>query len=262
MTVPDPQTISQHVQWLLQWADDLVRTRKWTEADSVFQSAVKSDRTPTSLIAHASALAEQERFHESICQLTKAIDIAVPMGDRKGLSTIYHNLASIYREIGDTKLARRFQQHAVSMTDECGSEELLGLANDAWLARRMDLAECLAGTAADIDDEDDIPSLEAATTAGLMSSILRDPREGIKPLLRSLSRHRVLGEWRLMGIDFLNLSVLFGELGRHRGEMALVRRAIRCFDHAPAPLSSVKAHRLLAHLERLHRLRKCDPCLN
>ncbi len=264
MTKPEPAFASSHVAWLLKWADDLVRARSWAEADAVFQRAIAVDASPCSGIAYGCALAEQERFHEALCQLTAALDIAQRRGDRDALATIYHNLAAIYRELGDNDLARRFQQRAISQVDDCGPDELLGLANDAWLAERLELAECLAGTAADIDEEDDFrePSPEVEATLGLLKGFLRDPREGIRPLLRAYSRHKAIGELRLMGNDLLNLSALLGELGRHRGELACVRRAIACFDSAPAPVSAAKARRLMAHLERLRQLRQFDPSRN
>ena len=65
-----------------------------------------------------------------------------------------------------------------------------------------------------------------------------------------------------MGNDLLNLSALLGELGRHRGELACVRRAVACFDDAPAPVSAAKARRLMTYLERLRQLRQFDPSRN
>lgn len=264
MTKPESAFASSHVAWLLKWADDLVRARSWSAADAVFQRAISLDASPCSCIAYGCTLAEQERFNEALCQMTAALDIAQNRADRNELATIYHNLAAIYRELGDNDLARRFQQRAIAHVDDCGPDELLGLANDAWLAERHELAECLAGTAADIDEEDEYrePSAEVEATLGLLNGFLNDPREGIRPLLRAYARHKAAGELRLMGNDLLNLSVLLGELGRHRGELACVRRAIASFDDAPAPVSAAKARRLLAHLERLRQLRQFDPSRN
>lgn len=264
MTKSESAFASSHVKWLLKWADELVRTRSWSEADAVFQRAVALDVSACSGIAYGCTLAEQERFNEALCQMTAALDIAQRNGDRHALATIYHNLAAVYRELGDNDLARRFQQRAISQVDDCGPDELLGLANDAWLAERLELAECLAGTAADIEEDDEYrePSAEVEATLGLLTGFLHDPREGIRPLLRAYARHKAAGELRLMGNDLLNLSALLGELGRYRGELACVRRAITCFDNAPAPVSAAKAQRLMAYLERLRQLRQFDPSRN
>ncbi len=264
MTNPEFKSASSQVEWLLNWASELVRTRSWSEADAVFQRATKVDPSPAGCIAYGCALAEQERFNEALCQLTAALDIAQKSGERAALATIYHNLAAVYRELGDNDLARRFQQRAIAMVDDCGPEELLGLANDAWRAERLEMAECLAGAAADFDEGGlhGEMNAEVEATLGLLTGFLTDPREGIRPLLRAYSRHRATGELRLMGNDLLNLSALLGELGRHRGEMACVRRAIACFDDAPAPISAAKARRLLGYLERLRQLRQFDPSRN
>jgi hypothetical protein len=44
--------------------------------------------------------------------------------------------------------------------------------------------------------------------------------------------------------------------------MACVRRAIRLFDQAPAPVSAAKARRILALLERMDSLRTFDSSRN
>jgi tetratricopeptide (TPR) repeat protein len=262
MTKPVSTFGSSHVSWLLKWANDLVRTRSWNASDAIFLRAVAMDESPCSCIAYGCALAEQERFNEALCQMTAALDLAQYSGERSALASVYHNLAAIYRELGDIDLARRFQQRAISQMDDCGPDELLGLANDAWLAKRHELAECLAGTAANFDENSHEPSADIEATLGLLTGVLHDPSEGIRPLLRAYSRHKAAGELRLMGNDMLNLSALLGELGRHRGEMTGVRRAIACFDSAPAPVSAAKARRLMAYLERLRQIRQFDPSRN
>ena len=68
MTNPEFKTASSQVEWLLNWASELVRTRSWGEADTVFQRAIKVDASPAGCIAYACALAEQERFNEALCQ--------------------------------------------------------------------------------------------------------------------------------------------------------------------------------------------------
>ena len=117
----------------------------------------------------------------------------------------------------------------------------------------------------DADPEADDTAAGADASVHASMAILHrvtDPREGIRPLLRAYSRHKAAGELRLMGNDLLNLSALLGELNRHRGEMACVRRAIACFNDAPAPISAAKASRLLNYLERLRNLRQFDPSRN
>jgi tetratricopeptide (TPR) repeat protein len=264
MTNPEFAVASSYVVWLLRWADKLVRQRDWKNTDLVFQRAVAQDVSPCSCIAYGCALVQQERYREALDQMTTALDIASLTGDPSALAAIFHNFAAVYRELGDYDLARRFQQRAISKSDDCGPEELLGLSNDAWISGRKQLAASLAEAAAGLADseEDAAACIEAEASLDLIDGLLNEPHTGIRTLLRAYAHHRNVGDLRLMGTDLLNLSVLFGELGRYRGEIAFVRRAIRLFDQAPAPLSAAKARRILVLLERMHSLRTFDPSRN
>src|SRR5687768_16626899 len=105
MTKPEFAFASSYVVWLLQWADTLVRQRLWSDSDAVFQRAVAQDASPCSRIAYGCALVEQERYRDALCQMTAALDMASLSGDRSALAAIFHNLAAIYRELGDFDLA-------------------------------------------------------------------------------------------------------------------------------------------------------------
>lgn len=242
-----------------QQAELLTRQRKWAEADEFFAAAVADDDSPHSCIDYACALVAQERYHDAIQQMTGALDRASVTGDREALAAIFHNFASIYRDLGDFDLARRFQRRAIAQVDDCGPEELLGLANDAWVSGRWEAAELLAASAADLDET---TLVEAQGMLGVVTGMNGDPRDGIRSLLQVYRAHQAHGDYRGMGADLLNLSLLFGELGRHRGEMSLARRAIRCFEFAPAPVSAEKARRMLAALEKLQSVRDFDPSRN
>jgi tetratricopeptide (TPR) repeat protein len=259
MTSPDANDDRSRAIQNLRLAEQLSHQRKWAEADAHFAAAVDNDPSAGSCVEYGCALVAQERFHDAIQQMTFALDRASITGDRDALAAIFHNFASIYRDLGDFDLARRFQHRAILQVDECGPDELLGLANDAWVSGRPEGAELLAASAADFDD---VTRLEAQGTLAVIAGKNGDPRGGIRSLLQVYRSHRASGDYRSMGIDLLNLSVLFGELGRHRREMALVRRAIRCFDFAPAPVSAEKARRMLAMLERLQSAREFDASRN
>lgn len=245
-------------------ADNLIRAERhslageWIEADTHYSNAIDLDPSPASRIAFASSLATRECFHDAICQFTNALDMASAAGDREALGVIFHNLAAIYRELGDADLARRFQQRALLQMDDCGPKELLGLANDAWLSQRTELAACLASSCVEFSDED----FEAQATVGVITGLEEDPRGGIRSLIGVYRRHQVAGAQRLMGVDLLNLSVLMSAEGRYRTEIRLVRRAIEHFILAPAPVSAARARDLLANLERMQSLREFDPSVN
>jgi tetratricopeptide (TPR) repeat protein len=243
-------------------ADALALEGDWGAVDDCFAAAVARDQSPTSRIAFASSLAERERYHEALCQMTAALDLASADCDREALSVIHHNLAAIYRELGDFGLAQRFQQRAILEMDNCGSDELLGLTNDAWLSNRRQLAESLAESAVELGDGAG-PAIESEAMLAVISGLNSgNARDGIRSLLRAYRAHRAKSAYRLMGIDLLNLSLLFGEIGWPQGEISLVQRAIYCFDKAAASVSSAKAHRILALLTCAQSLRAFDPSRN
>ena len=245
----------------LRHAEQFGLAGRWSQADLCYSNAVSVDESPASRVAFGSSLAARERFNEAICQMTGALDLASASGDREALGMIFHNLAAIYRELGDSDLARRFQQRAILQMDDCGPAELLGLANDAWLSHRTELAGCLSAACADLDEDtgDESLTAEAQATLAVISGLSDDPREGIRSLIRVYRHHQTAGAERLMGIDLQNLSVLFSEVGWYRAEMNLVRRAIRHFEQAPAPVSAARARQILATLERVQSLREFDP---
>lgn len=262
MNDPESRDMRRQVYNNLCRAEAFVREGEWVAADDCFAKAVADDVSPASRIAFASSLAERERFYDALCQMTAALDLASADGDREALGVIYHNLAAIYRELGDAELAKRFQQRAILQMDDCGPDDLLGLANDAWLANRRTLAEGMAASAADLGEFPGQPN-EAEATAGLLTALTRgEERMGIRRLLRVYRQHKSKAAYRLMGIDLLNLSILFGEIGRHQGEITLVEQAIRCFDRAAAPVSSARAQQILATLLRARSLRDFDPTRN
>lgn len=253
--------LSSKVKRNLRAAERHALNGAWCDADACFQVAIESDATPVSRISYAGSLAERERYYEAICLFTEAIDRASASGNREALGVIFHNLAVIYRELGDADLARRFQQRALLQLDDCGPAELLGLANDAWLSKRTELASCLAESCVDLDTEIDV-DLEAQATVCMMSGLLDNPRDGIRSLIQVYRQHCSRKELRLAGIDLMNLAVLFAQIGWTQAEVSMVRRAIGHFDSAPAPVSASRSRQVLAQLERIQSLARFDPSWN
>lgn len=255
---------SPRVRMKLCRAERLAQQGRWSDADSRFIAAIALDRSPASRIAFANALAARERYHDALCQFTAALDLATGAGNREALGVVFHNLAAIYRELGDADLARRFQQRALLQLDDCGPPELLGLANDAWLSQRTELASCLVSSCIDPDADHDADSadLEVQATVGVMTGLLEEPRGGIRVLIDIYRQHCSAGAERLAGIDLMNLSLLLSEIGWYQFEISIVRSAIRHFQHAPAPVSVVRARHRLEILERAHSLRNFDPSMN
>lgn len=261
----DPEfKLSMQVTTELRRAELLGLQGQWLDAESHYAAAIQLDCTPVSRIAFGTSLASRELYHRALCCLTEAIDQASQVGAREALGVIYHNLAAIYRELGDYDLARRFQQRSILQLDDCRAVDLLALANDAWLSRRSEIATCLASSCTEIDSDDEPDSvlLEAQATVAITTGLAEDPRQGIRALIQVYRQHREANDVRLMGIDLLNLSALLSEIGWYRAEMSFVRRAINLFDQAPAPVSAVKARQTLGLLERMQSLRNFDPSKN
>lgn len=264
MLIPESKLPDRPVVGLLRRAERLAQIRQWSEADRCFSCAVALDQSPTSRIAFGASLATRERFNEAICHLTEALDMVTPIGDREALAAIFHNLAAIYRELGDADLGRRFQQRAIQQMDECGPTDLLALANDAWLSRRPEVASCLSASCVDLEDDDgdrDL-TLQGQATYGTITGMTEDPREGVRLLIHCCRQHRSTQQHRLSGIDLMNLAVLLSQFGWFRAEIRFVRQAIRHFDQAPAPVSAARARLILSNLERTQSLRDFDPSVN
>jgi Tfp pilus assembly protein PilF len=124
MTKPNA---SAYVEDLLFQAELLVDLREWKSADEVFRKALVLDKSPASRIAYGVCLAEQERYFEAISTFTPVLDGT----NRAAIGIVCHNLAAIYRDVGDADLARRFQWRATLSEDHADESDLLGMANDA-----------------------------------------------------------------------------------------------------------------------------------
>lgn len=231
-------------------AESLAAGREWTAADERFRRAITIDPTAASRIAYGTCLSHQERFFEAIQALTPLLEGT----DRDAVGIVCHNLAAIYRDVGEYELARRFQWKATLMQADSGPEELLGMANDAYCCERHDAAESLVMSAIEIDSDEDLDADLIATT-GLIHAQLASPREALLTLYMAYQRHQAEANFQRMGIDQLNLSLLFGELKRYRAQRTCLKRAIRWFERAPAPYSLQRARQLLARCDQMRSVR-------
>ncbi|WP_157605140.1 hypothetical protein [Schlesneria paludicola] len=240
---------------LLLRADECAERHEWSIADSLFCDAISCDATPRSRIAYGVYLTEQERYFEAISTFTVVLDGV----DRAAIAIVCHNLAAIYREVGDSDLARRFQWRATVMQEDLGSPEILGMANDALINGRHDLAETLIETAILMDDDpDDEPDPDLTATAALVHASTDSLEEGLLLLFQAYCRHRQVGNLRAMGLDLLNMASVFGTLDRPRAERKCLVRAIRCFGQASAPYSGSRAVQQLERLDRVQDVRMFD----
>src|SRR5262249_15223869 len=139
MTRYDSNAAMRSAAILTTQAERCARRRHWRKADTLFLEAVSTDPSPASRIAYGVCLAEQERYFESISMFMPIMEGT----DRRAIGIVCHNLAAIYREVGDFDLARRFQWRATLLQDESTAEDLVGLANDALINEHPEVAESL-----------------------------------------------------------------------------------------------------------------------
>lgn len=253
----DPSAWHEHAMNLVERAEVRAEQRDWAAADALFREAIQLDPAPRHRIAYGVCLAEQERFFEAISIFTPVLDSS----DRTAIGMVCHNLAAIYRTVDDDDLARRFQWRATLLQDDAGTEELLGMANDALLSQRPELAYSLATACQDVDGDDiddDSADGDVVATVALATAALDSFAEGLVTLYVAYLRHRETVDLRGMGTDMLNMSIMFGELDRPRAERRCLLRAIHHFEQCPAPYSLQRTQQLLALLNRRSTLRSFD----
>ena len=227
MKIPDTHGDSERVSELIIDAERSSKCRDWSRADELFHQAILLDTSPASRIAYGVCLSRQERYFEAISIFTPILD-----GDnQQAIGVVCHNLAAIYREVGDFELARRFQWRATLFLDDAGAEELLAMANDALANETYQTSESLLMAAIEMsgDVADEVRDGDLIATLGLIQAEITSPQQGMISLFSAYRRHQEVQDFRGMGNDLLNMSILFGRLQRHRAERACLKRAIRCF---------------------------------
>lgn len=253
MKKSDPVSGNDPASKLVAAAESLAERRDWGGADELFHQAIVMDPSPASRIAYGVSLANQERFFEAVSAFAPVLQGT----DRDAIGVVCHNLAAIYRDIGESELARHFQWKATLAQADSGAEELLGMANDAFACERHEAAESLVMSAVEIQlvDEDDNPDADLIAMSGLIEAATESPAEGVISVYIAYQRHQAESNFRKMGFDQLNLSILFGRVKRFRAQEACLKRAIRCFEQAPAPYSLQRARQLLDRFDRMRVVR-------
>lgn len=256
MTGPDPAANASQASNLVVLAESFAEQGDWQSADRLFLEALTLESSDSNRISYGVCLSKQERYFEAISNFTPVLD----GGDRSAISVVCHNLAAIYREVGDLDLARRFQWRATLLQDDSGTEEVLGMANDALASEHHETAASLVMTACDLNAEtsEDISDGDLVATTGLVNAALYSKEEGLITLFAAYRRHQAVRDLRGMGLDQMNMAVLFADLGRYRAERSCLMRAIRYFERASAPLSCQRARQQLDRLDRMQIVRSFD----
>jgi DNA-binding SARP family transcriptional activator len=77
------------------------------------------------------ALVQQERFHEAITHLDRAVDMHTACGSLRGQANALNSLGSAYGELGDLDVAVGYLQRALDLRRRCGDQygQAMSLAN-------------------------------------------------------------------------------------------------------------------------------------
>ncbi len=242
----------------LRKAERCCRERRWDVADFLFRRAVSEDPGPTAHLAYGRFLAERQRFHPAIVQFMHGLDAAQRADDVSVQAHVFSSLATIYRELGDSDLAQRFQRQALAIHDAADAGELLDWAADALLAGKLVLAEELTRGAwllvEETDDEE--TQADAQGLLGVIAARQGEHRMAVALLIRAARAHRDLGDDHGLGVDCLNLAEIVGLLGRTVWQRRFFSAAKNYFSRAGMPVSEIRALRRLQDLSRLELYRK------
>lgn len=256
MKKPDSVAAMHNAAKLTARAEACAERHDWKSADELFRQAVSLDTSPSSRIAYGVCLASQDRYFESISTFMPVLEGT----DREAIGVVCHNMAAIYREIGDFDLARRFQWRATLLQKDSVPEDLLGLANDALMSGHPEAAATLVLATCELDDSDieDTADGDLIATAALIKAKLDSARAGLYMLFAAYRRHQSAEDYRGMGADLMNMAMLFAELKRHQAERACLERAIQCYKRVPAPHACERARQQLDAYEQVHAVRSFD----
>lgn len=243
----------------------LTASGRWHDAEVTLRAVAESTGSHEARISLGTLLADRGQLHAAVREWTRVIDSAYVGGDRAALSAVYHNLAAIYRQLGDVDLARRFQQRSLTLQDACGPEDLLQLANDALSTRSWDLAESLldaaAGFASNGVETSDLTH-QILATRGLLLGLRGRPLVGIPLLRRSFHQNRLAGNDLLAGKDLVNLAALFDQTERPGLAILCLRGALRYFRAAEDAVEVNRARYLLRSAARARAWREFSPSCN
>lgn len=246
------------------WRDvaELLRTNQWAAAIALLRRWVDLTGCCEVRITLGALLADRQRYFEAIEQWTAVIEAASHSGRRDHLAAAFHNLAAVYRELGDYELARRYQQRALHYQDDCGPEELLQLANDALAASRWELANALLQSASELAADDESLHATLTATAGVAQALQGDLFTAVGLLRLAYRRHVADGDEREAGCDLLNLAATFRRTGRLRLEAKCLSRAAKHFAKAHAAIHHAQSLERRRQVDQLIALRSSNPLVN
>jgi Tfp pilus assembly protein PilF len=245
---------------ILRQAEHCRDRKQWNEADRLYRVAVATHDTIATRIAYGTYLADRQDYGGAIVHFTAGLEQAQRRGDLAAQAVVFHNLAAIYREVGDADLAQRFQRQSLAIEDSAGAAELLAWSQDALLSGRLSLAERLAQSALEIAEADADAGGVADSWGGLGVIAARkgNLRLSARMLIRAIRGHRDLGDEGGLGIDYQNLAEVCGLMGRFAWQREFFRAAGTFYDRTQMWASCKRVQVRLHELNRLAMYRDMD----
>lgn len=244
-----------HLQALLdagRWSDAIVTVRALLDRTEWLELRVTL----------GALLFERQHYRDAIVAWTAAIEPASQSGRRDVLAAVYSNLAATYRELGDTSLARRFQQQALRYQEDFGADDLLHLANDALAAGHLELAESLLDSMLDLLEDSPQWLAEIYATRGLIALRRGEPRDARRQLLTAYRAHRQIGDEAGAARDLLNAAEAFQMMHRLPAAERCLEQATQHFCDAEQPVWVAETMRRTDRLQRMISITTTDALRN
>lgn len=233
--------------------EQLTLAGRWHDAEVTLRAAGRETGILSIRVTLGTLLAERGDWRAAIEEWTAVIDEAQAVADTNALSAVYHNLAALYRESGDFRLAASFQQKSLSLLEEGRAEDFLQLAGDAIVRRQWDLAEKLLDVATGLDVDGDeqldiestaVQESEIEAMRGLLAGFRRDPHQARRALRTAYRNHSASGKEQLAAKDLVNLAAVLAQ----NGQPGL---AVYCLNAAEVHANRVSDPLLVNRIERL-----------
>jgi tetratricopeptide (TPR) repeat protein len=260
MSSPSTPSYATHEFWTA--VETLLNAGRWTDAAVTVRAVAQQSDQPAWRLTLGTLFYERGQRHLAIREWTEALEAAQQRGDWSIAVAAHHNLAAMYRDVGDHRLARSFQQRAVSLQSDCGPDELLQLGNDAVAAERWELAESLYQSAAELTTEESPLLTDLVATRGVLCGFQGEPLVGLRWLQQAYREHVALGDMIHAGKDLFNAAALFEQVQRLGWARFCLMHARDHFEAAGDAAWVQTATLSVQRLDELRRRQGFDPRWN
>ncbi len=253
---------------LLREASRLARTGQSLEARRLYLRALEQDECCRARNGFGIFLTRIESFSEAVDQFSRVLAAAQQQQDPRLFSVAAHNLATVYREMGQWTQAARCQQRALAAGLEAGQEYdaccHLGTAWDAIRAGELRYARQMLLASLSHYRRRRCRVGQADAQCGLGIIAYRDGAYVMAATCfwKAHRLHRAEGRRLEMARDLMNLGQLFLKIGRYRSAHRCLKSARAVFAELGARRSARRAGTSLTEAWRCWLVMHADPLMN